>query len=122
MAGPPSGPPASGYGITRAHTWGLVVPLLAALSPYWLGKYATIQGLHPALNAIVNGIIVAIVAYVLMTRVPYLKESAHALSKAVLCGILVAEITIVRQYSTIPPMGTITLWLYLYYHTMEHHH
>lgn len=120
MAGTAHQPSSSPYGITRAHTWGLIVPLLAALSPYLLGKYATVQGLHPAWNALWNGVIVAAVAYVLMSRVPFLQETTNVLSKAVLCGLLVAEITVLRQYTSIPTMGTITLWLFFYYHTMEH--
>ncbi len=108
-----------GTGITRAHTWGLVVPLLAALSPYWLSKYALVKGLPMPYNALVSGALVGLVAYVLMTQVPMLREKTHVLAKAVLCGLLVAEIMVLKPYGGIPSMGTITLWLFFYYHTME---
>jgi len=116
----PSSSSLQGTGITRAHTWGLVVPLLAALSPYFMSKYASFQGMSAPMNALVGGVVVAVVAYVLMTQVPLLQEKTNVLAKAVLCGLLVAEILVLKPYGSTPSMGTITLWLFFYYHTMEH--
>ena len=108
-----------GTGITRAHTWGLVIPLAAALSPMLLSKYASVQGAPAPVNALLAGAVVAGAVYLLMTRVPLLQER-DALAKAVLCGLLVAEIMVLKPYGAIPSMATITLWLFFYYHTMEH--
>lgn len=109
----------AGSGLTRAHTYGLIVPFLAAISPMWLSHYAHISTWPMPFNALVAGFIVAVVAYVLMTRVPLLQEKTNVLAKAVLCGLLVAEIMVLKPYGALPTMGTITLWLFFYYHTME---
>jgi hypothetical protein len=109
-----------GTGITRAHTWGLIVPLMAALSPVLLSKYTDVKGLPTPINALLSGAVVSLVAYFLMTQVPMLKEKTYVLAKAVLCGLLVAEIMVLKPYGAIPSMGTVTLWLFFYYHTMEH--
>ena len=109
-----------GTGLTRAHTWGLVVPLAVALSPVLLSKYVSVKGAPAPVNALLAGAVVAVAVYVLMTRVPLLEEAKNALAKAVLCGLLVAEIMVLKPYGAIPSMATITLWLFFYYHTMEH--
>jgi hypothetical protein len=104
--------------LTWFHTWGFIVPLLSALSPMWL---PTIKGVHVAVNALIGGIIVAALAYMAMTMIPFLKESEHALSKAVLCGLLVAEVLVLKSKTgSVPTMAAITLWLFFYYHTVEH--
>lgn len=107
-----------GTGVTRAHTWGLLVPLLAALSPVWLSKYVHVSD-HQPINALVSGLLVTIAAYVLFTMVPPLQEKHHVLAKAVLAGLLVAEIMVLKPYNSVPSMGTITLWLFFWYHTAE---
>ena len=107
-------------GLTRYHTWGLLVPLLAAISPMLLTKYAAVDGVHVAFNALLAGALVAVVAYVLMTAVPFLKEESNALSKAVLCGLLVSEIMVLDPATKVPAMASITLYLFFYYHTVEH--
>ena len=106
-------------GLTRAHTMGLIVPLLAALSPFVLSKYVSSSRLPLPINALISGCVIGLIAYVLFTYVPVLKEEKNALAKAVMCGILVAEVMVLKQYSQIPTMTTITLWLFLYYKTME---
>jgi len=110
---------ATNEGMTRYHTWGLVVPLLAATAgPVLTSKYVIIDGAHPAANAVLAGAVVAAVAWLLMTTIDTLKET-HAVSKAVLCGLLVAEIMVLRPFKAVPPMATITLWLFFYFSTME---
>ena len=106
-------------GMTRYHTWGLIVPLLAATAgPVLTSKYVMIDGVHPTANALWAGAVVAAVAWLLMTMVDALKET-HAVSKAVLCGLLVAEIMVLKPFKAVPPMATITLWLFFYFSSME---
>lgn len=108
----------AGTGVTRAHTWGLIVPLLAAISPLWLSKYVHVSN-HQPINALAAGVVVATVAYILFTYVPQLREKHHILAKAILAGLLVAEIMVVKPHGSLPSMGTITLWLFFWYHTVE---
>lgn len=106
----------AGSGLTRAHTIGLVVPLLVALSPPILSRYTTLTDSQP-FNALVAGAVVMAAAYGLLT---WIGEKTNVTAKAVLMGLLIAEIMVLKPYGALPTMGTITLWLFFYYHTMEH--
>lgn len=105
----------AGSGITRAHTWGVIVPLLCVLSVPYLTKISHVTNTQ-AWNSLVAGLLVGVAAYVLFKA---LDEKTHVLEKAVLSGLLVAEILVLKPYGAIPTMSTITLWLFFYYHTME---
>lgn len=110
----------AGSGLTRAHTWGLIVPLLAVLCLPLLSKYLRVSKAQPV-NALVGGVVTAVVSYLLFRFVPGLVERTHILAKAVLVGLLVAECLVLTPYGKLPTMGTITLWLFFYYHTLEEH-
>lgn len=111
--------------LTRYHTWGLLVPIICALSPVWISKHP-ISGVHPAFNAVIYGALVGALAYLAMTMLPKLREE-HALSKAALLGLLVAEILVLQSAwksgtgTGIPKMATITLYLFFYFNTVENH-
>ena len=107
-------------GLTRHHTWGLVVPLLASLSPMVLSRYA-FDGVPTAVNALIAGGVVAGACWVLMSHVPLFTET-HALSKAVLCGLLVAEVMVLSPSNRLPTMTALTLWLFFYFYSVENHH
>ena len=105
----------AGSGLTRAHTWGVIIPLLAVLSVSYLSKYVHVSE-HQPVNALAAGAVIGIISYFLL---PAVKEQSHILAKAVLIGLLVAEIMVLKPYGAIPTMSTITLWLFFYYHTVE---
>lgn len=107
-----------GSGLTRTHTWGVIIPLLAVLSVPYISAFVNISSLQPV-NALAGGAVVGAIAYLLLTSVPGLTEKTHVLGKAVLIGLLVAEIMVLKPYGAIPTMSTITLWLFFYFHTME---
>lgn len=104
-------------GWSRYHTWGLLVPLAASISPMFLSGLVAVPGWPEPLNALVAGTVVAVVAYVLMHLGP-LKET-YALAKAVLCGLLVAEVMVLHASDRPPTMAGITLWLFFYFHSVE---
>ena len=105
----------AGSGLTRAHTWGVIIPLLAVLSVSYVSKYVHISAYQP-INALAAGAIVGSISYFLL---PKFREESHILAKAVLIGLLVAEILVLKPYGALPTMSTITLWLCFYYHSVE---
>lgn len=104
-------------GLSRFHVIGLLVPLLAALSPMGLSR-VSIPKLPQPLFAVLAGAVVAAVAWVLFAFVPFLKES-HALGKAVLLGALTTEVLIFHASTLLPTMANITLFLFFYFNTVE---
>ena len=110
----------AGSGLTRAHTWGLIVPILAVLCLPLLSKYLRVSSAQPV-NAVVAGVACGLISYLLFRYVPGLVEQTHVLAKATLIGLLIAECLVLQPYGKLPPMSTITLWLFFYYHTVEEH-
>lgn len=102
-------------GLTRYHTIGLIVPLLAAISPMLLNRFA-IEGVPRPFFAVGAGALVAAVCFVAFK---YVIPEDLPLSKAVLCGLLVAEPLCFHDSTDLPSMASITLWLYFYYVTVE---
>ena len=102
--------------MSRYHWYGLLVPLLAALSPMWLARVR--HPLPQPLFAVLAGAAVALVAYVVFRFVPLFRE-AHALGKAVLLGALATEVLIFHASPELPSMTNITLYLFFYFNTVE---
>ena len=109
-------------GISRYHHIGLVVPLLSAVFPFVIAPYfSKLEGQHHVFTALMLGAFTAVFAYVLLTFVPYLSEDQYTLNKAILLGLLAAEILIFtyprgdfwddRVIS--PPMLIFYLFMYL---------
>lgn len=106
-------------GFSRFHWIGLLVPLLAALSPMGLSRLADLVPKIPQpLFAVLAGGIVAAVCWVLFTFVPFLRET-HSLGKAVLLGALTTEVLIFHASTLLPTMTNITLFLFFYFNTVE---
>jgi hypothetical protein len=103
-------------GFTRAHWIGLVVPMLAALSPPVLSLIKT--PIPQPLYAVLAGAIVAAVCFPLLEFVYPFKEG-NALGKAVLLGALATEIMIFHASTKLPSVTTITLYLFFYFNTVE---
>lgn len=105
-----------GIGLSKYHWYGLLVPLAAAISPMWLSHIKL--PMPQPISAIVLGAIVAVATYLIFKYVPFLRES-HALGKAVLLGALATEVLIFHASTDLPPMGTITLYLFFYFNAVE---
>lgn len=99
------------------HTWGLIVPLLAALAPVWLIRIIPHPGWHPAFFALLLGAVVGVVSYSGLKAI----GAQGVLTKAVLLGLLSAETTVLKAGTGLPSMSHLTLYLFFYYHTMEGH-
>lgn len=104
-------------GFSRYHSVGLLVPLIAALSPMLLSRmhWGAIPG---PLNAVLGGAGVALVAYLVFAYAGVLREP-QALAKAVLLGVLVAETMIFHSSFHVPSMTAISLFLFLYFYSSE---
>lgn len=94
----------------------IFVPLLAALSPVLLTKYVKVSE-HQPFNALASGAVIGVIVYFLLRG--WFKET-EPLAKAVLAGLLVAEIMVMQGYTSVPSMSTIALFMFLWYHYAEH--
>lgn len=106
----------AGGGFSKYHWYGLLVPLLAALSPMVLARVRL--PIPQPLVAVLHGAVVAAVAYLLFQFVPPFRES-RALGKAVLLGALATEVLIFHASTRLPSMTAITLFLFFYFNTIE---
>lgn len=102
------------------YTGGLVVPALAIFLPTILYKEAdkiqALQKLSMPIKAVLVGVIITLICWVLMT---YVFTEKNPLQSAVLCGLLAAEV-MTFSGAKIPTMAGITLWLFFYFHSVEH--
>ncbi len=82
-------------GISKYHHVGLIVPISAAIFPFVISPlFKRFERHHHIITALLLGVATALFAYVLMRFVPGLIETQYRLNKAVLLGLLVAEIMI----------------------------
>ena len=82
-------------GVSRFHHIGLVVPILSAIFPFMIAPYfRSLEKHHHIVAALVLGVVTACFAYLLMRYVPFLRDDQYTLNKAVLLGLLAAEILI----------------------------
>ena len=100
------------------YTIGLIVPLLAALSPsliYPLIEKFIGKELPKEILGLVTGTIIG-----LLTIIPFgLLREDNVLGKSILCGLLCAEV-MVFSGGAFPSMAGIALWLFFYWHSVEH--
>ena len=83
-------------GWSRYHHIGLIVPVVSAILPFLVAPYVEhmIGKQHHVVMALLLGSIVAGVAYLLLRYVPFLQDMHFTGSKAVLLGLLSAELII----------------------------
>jgi hypothetical protein len=83
-------------GVSKYHHVGLIVPIIGAVTPFLVAP--TVQKVigkqHNVIMALVLGCIVTGLTYILLRYVPILKDDNYTLSKAVLLGLLSAELVI----------------------------
>lgn len=103
-------------GFSKYHWYGLLVPLLAAISPMWLARIKL--PIPQPIYAVLAGAAVALVTFLIFQFVPLLRES-QALGKAVLLGALATEVLIFHASTELPSMTNITLYLFFYFNTIE---
>jgi len=103
-------------GFSKYHWYGLLGPLLAALSPMWLARLRL--PMPQPLAAVLYGAIVAAATYLIFQFVPPFRES-RALGKAVLLGALATEVLIFHASTRLPSVTGITLFLFFYFNTIE---
>jgi len=110
---------AGSTGVSKYHWYGMIVPLLAAISPMWLSRLRL--GLPQPLAAVVCGAIVAALAFVVFQFGGPFRETS-ALGKAVLLGVLVTETLVFHARTQFPSMTALTLFLFLYFNIIEFSH
>lgn len=99
-------------GLTRYHHYGMIVPVLAAVSPM-LWARLNVPGVPQSVNALVGGTLTFAAAYVLLRWA--LREN-HALGKAVLLGLLVAEFTVFTSSTKVPSIVNIFFYIFMYFY------
>lgn len=102
-------------GMTRYHHVGLIVPLVVAVLPYYLRDTFARTSLSQVSKAMLLGAITTALAYVAFTFIPFLQEESYTLNKAVLLGLLTAEVCIFSLPDKIPSIVLIVFFVFMYY-------
>lgn len=104
-------------------TYGAIIPIINAAFLIYIGRKIPNNlwfldfEIHNAYKALIIGTFIAFINYYL--KKIFIKEK-NALSKAVLLGLLSAEILIFVNEDSKNSMATITLFLFFYFHAVEH--
>lgn len=104
-------------------TFGAIVPIIIASSLVSLGKsipnnlWVLNYDIHNALKALIVGSLITLISYLIKKNII---NSKDAFSKSVLLGLLAAEVLIFIDNKTKNKMATITLFLFFYFHAVEH--
>ena len=101
-------------GITEYHHIGLIIPLLASISPMFLSRLFSDSNLPQVVKALAFGGIVSSVSYIIFQYAPVLYQETYAINKAILLGLLVSEMTIFSASDKVPSIVLISLFLFLY--------
>ena len=99
-------------GLTKYHVRGLIVPIIIAISPYFLQGYLPAKWPH-VVRALSLGVLAAAIAYLLM-QMPVLKEDTYVLQKAVLLGLLTAEVCIFAIPDGVPAIAIVSFFVFMY--------
>lgn len=111
-------------GLTQYHHVGLIVPLVAVVLPFYIAAWRPFTWLeekHHLFAAIALGATITGLTYVLMRFVPFLKENQYRLNKAVLLGLLTAEVLVftypnaTKFKDRVPSIPIITFYLFMYF-------
>jgi len=104
-------------------TWGLIMPLTVAIFTVVIGRdtpknlWFLKKDLSQASLAIILGIFISIVSYIIEFYI-LLADSSY--EKAILLGLLSAEVMVFVNKKKEVSMATITLLLFFYFHSVEH--
>ena len=95
----------------------VIIPVLAAFSPWFIGSLGFPGGLPEWVQALLWGAVVGLVAYGLYRLIA--ASEGRPVEKAVLLGLLAAEILVVHRVTSFPPWAMTTLFLFFYFNAME---
>ena len=104
-------------------TYGAIIPIINAVFLIYIGRKIPNNlwfldfEIRGAYKALIIGAAIAVINYHL--KKIFIKEK-NALRKAVLLGLLSAEILIFVNEDSKNSMATITLFLFFYFHAVEH--
>jgi len=102
-------------GMTKYHTYGLIVPLLASIAPFAYHHFLpSFSDYHHLVRCFAYGIVTTALAYMLF-KTPMFREERYVAHKAVLLGLLVSELTVFHSPPKIPSIVMITFFLFMYY-------
>ena len=97
----------------------VIIPVLAAFSPWFVGSRSFPgAGSWPNwVQALLWGAVAALMAYALYRLIASAED--RPTEKAVLLGLLVAEVLVVHRVTSFPPWAMTTLFLFFYFNSME---
>jgi hypothetical protein len=100
----------------------VIIPVLGAFSPWFIGSMSFPGGgaLPEWAQALAWGAVVGLLAYGLY-RI-FAASEDRPIEKAVLLGLLAAEILVVHRVTSFPPWAMTTLFLFFYFNAMEGKH
>lgn len=102
-------------GLSPYHHLKLIVPFLAAVSPMFLARFArNVNAPQPA-KALMCGLLVGCVAYIILKFFPVLSDKHETLGKSVVMGLLVAEFMVFSVSDKIPSVPSILFFLFAYF-------
>ena len=114
----------------HAFTYGAIIPIIVAFGLVPVGQYdfggifEKLEENEQPVKALVVGLIVGLITFGIKKLFPTINNSSgseeNILSKAVLLGLLAAEVIVFVNDTSKITMGTITLFLFFYYHSVEH--
>lgn len=99
-------------GYTKYHSTALLVPLLASVSPYIWQRFLPSAG-NQVMKALAYGSLTTVASYFLM-GIPAIQEHKYRLNKAVLLGLLTAELVVFAIPEKIPSITLIVFFLFMY--------
>lgn len=100
-------------GFSWFHHFGLLVPLGAVTSLSLTSRMA-VPHWPQSVNAVLAGIAVAAIAYLLFRYTP-LRET-HPLGKAIMLGLLHAEFSVFTRTRPLPSIANISFFLFMYFY------
>lgn len=100
-------------GFSWFHHFGLLVPLAAVTSLSLTSKLAQ-PNWPQSINAVVAGVLVALVAFVLYKFTPL--QEPHPLGKAIMLGLLHAEFSVFTRTHPLPSIANISFFLFMYFY------
>lgn len=95
----------------------VIIPVLGAFSPWFVGSRSFPGGWPEWVQALAWGAVVALMAYALYRLIASAED--RPAEKAVLLGLLAAEVLVVHRVTSFPKWGLVTLYLFFYFNSME---
>lgn len=101
-------------GVTKYHHIGLLVPVIVAILPYYLGQFITNETFSAVPRSLVMGATVTAISYAALSFIPGVKDDTYVLNKAVLLGLLTSEVCIFSVPDQMPSIVLIVFFVFMY--------